>query len=935
MSKFLILLTILSILPLQALDVAPADRVVVDGKLDEVCWQKAERGSGFTMLTSRWPNAQKPLADTAFSVLADSGNIYIGVICYEPYMDKIVANIKDANTPRLWADDAVEIFFAPTGVSDEFYQFAVGAGGATFQMFFGEKGVIRPDAYAPVYDAKVFHGKDFWSVEMRIPLEALYMTRSKFWKSKWLFNVCRQRMNPDKYRWSSYAKLKGTFFEVDKFNKIDKFPLKPSAKDIYIKNVNCVMTAPDSGKLAVGFDRCGAPGGQYKMTIKSADLENVSPRNVTVQGNENIIEITPVEFKRTGKITVNVELRNQKGEIAAVRNYTANAVFVPMQLQLDSPAYSNAFFPGQRADRLQGKLKLLLDVDNVQVTCGTKTYKITAREAEKFDFPLEFPADGVVPVKFAMIKNNQVIYDHEIKIRKLPPLATTMVWIDNDRLVINGKNTFVLGWYGGEGEWLVSRALREKYPTQGAKHPVNVTNWVNLQVNRLVPGTEARESTRDVYPSAAVLDAVKKVIENNRKNNFELYYLEDEPECRAVSAVYLQHVYKYIKELDPYHPVMIISREPGKYVDCADILNPHPYLNPVVNEDGKRVLKSEVDVIRRRCEEIRKTCRRNKIIMLTPQTFSYNINNTAADYTNFDETNSSIWSAVCHGAQGITPYIWYAHCGRPSLSLGTDYIFTSLNRLGQILASPEKPLEMKCSNRMVDTHCIGYKGKYVIALVNISNAEQNAVIDLPPDLPVKQWYVFRENRQMQLADKKMTVALEPYQVMVLTSEKMDEALNTLADTRKLIEQNESARCNRGNILFGKHRDIEVSSSFCGYMYQTFMEQQDCMFDGVVNSISWLPRNYTELWYELAFPKFVPKFSKIRVWGDNLKGMKLMIWKFGEWKTPAAKITEEKYCTEYDFGKTWSTVKVRMEFPMRTFNINSKDRLELYEFEMLK
>ena len=61
----------------------------------------------------------------------------------------------------------------------------------------------------------------------------------------------------------------------------------------------------------------------------------------------------------------------------------------------------------------------------------------------------------------------------------------------------------------------------------------------------------------------------------------------------------------------------------------------------------------------------------------------------------------------------------------------------------------------------------------------------------------------------------------------------------------------------------------------------------------------------------------------------------MIWKFGEWKTPAAKITEEKYCTEYDFGKTWSTVKVRMEFPMRTFNINSKDRLELYEFEMLK
>ena len=68
---------------------------------------------------------------------------------------------------------------------------------------------------------------------------------------------------------------------------------------------------------------------------------------------------------------------------------------------------------------------------------------------------------------------------------------------------------------------------------------------------------------------------------------------------------------------------------------------------------------------------------------------------------------------------------------------------------------------------------------------------------------------------------------------------------------------------------------------------------------------------------------------------HYEGMKLMIWKFGEWKTPKAKVTKGKYFVEYDYGKVWSTVKVRMEFPMRSYSNNYKNRLELYEFEMLK
>ena len=917
--------------------VGVANNITLDGKLDETAWAKAEKYSNFTMLTKRWPKAPKPLADTAFSVLADKENIYIGIKCFEPDMSKLRAKITGRDTNRLWADDCVEIFFAPTAMSDEYYQFAVGAAGATFQMFFGEKGVIRPDEFSPLYEAKTFHGKDFWSVEMRIPLEALYMTRNKFWKKEWLFNVARQRMQPEICRWSSYAVQHVAFNELDRFEKFGNFPVRPLKNDIYIKNIAAELDSENSGKLIMRADLVPPAAGKYTLEITSPALKALHKEVVTLKGYENTITTQPVTFANTGKgkQLFTMVLKNSAGKVAAARNYRAEVNFVPMQIDLAQPGYSNAFFPGQKSDRLQGKVKLLTVPEKVIATVDGKKYTLTGKGSISFDLPLDFAGKSSIPVKFDLVRAGKIVYSDSMDIRKLPKTNVSMSWIENDRLVIDGKNTFVLGWYGGESNWIVSHALKEKYPTQSAKHPVNVTQWVNMQVNRLVPGTEQRESTHDIKPSQKVLDAVKKQIEANRNKNFTLYYLEDEPECRAVSPVYLKYVYEHIKALDPYHPVMIISREPAKYVDCADILNPHPYINPVVSEDGKRLLKNDVDVIRRRCNEISSSGRKNKIIMLTPQAHSYNINNSAADYPNFDENNSSCWSAVCHGAQGITPYIWYAHCGRPSNSYGWDYLFTSLDRLGEIISSPEKPLASSAGNSMVDTRCWGYNGKYLYAAVNVSPQSQKVTLKVDSRLAGKSWYVFRENRRLTLPEKGLTLTMKPYQVLLLTSEKMDQNLPTLDQVRKRVEQDEHLRCNRGNILFGKHRDIEVSSSYCGYMYQSFMEQQDCMFDGIIDSIAWLPHVYKELWYELAFPKFVPKFSKIRVWGDNLEGMKLMIWKFGEWKTPQAKVTKGKYFVEYDYGKVWSTVKVRMEFPMRSYSNNYKNRLELYEFEMLK
>ena len=86
-------------------------------------------------------------------------------------------------------------------------------------------------------------------------------------------------------------------------------------------------------------------------------------------------------------------------------------------------------------------------------------------------------------------------------------------------------------------------------------------------------------------------------MEKHREDpDFCLYYISDEPECRHVSPVYLKHIYDFVSELDPYHPVFTCTREAGKYLDCADIFSCHAYLAPVVSE-GKRFLAVPVLII--------------------------------------------------------------------------------------------------------------------------------------------------------------------------------------------------------------------------------------------------------------------------------------------------------------------------------------------------
>ena len=127
----------------------------LDGDPNSEGWKDVPEQSDFKPLKAS--GKANPTEQTAFKVAADRDNLYLSILCRESQMDKLR---KSTSPSSMWSTDSVEIFLAPTGQPDEFYQFVVTAGNLRHAMFYGEAGVIRPDPYQPFWDSKVFYGKD-------------------------------------------------------------------------------------------------------------------------------------------------------------------------------------------------------------------------------------------------------------------------------------------------------------------------------------------------------------------------------------------------------------------------------------------------------------------------------------------------------------------------------------------------------------------------------------------------------------------------------------------------------------------------------------------------------------------------------------------------------------------------------------------------------
>ena len=915
----------------------------LDGILTGNGWLDVPVQTDFHCLQSSGKTS--PAAQTEFRVAADPDNLYLSILCRENEMDKLR---KSTVPSRLWNSDTVEIFLCPTGQPDEFYQFAVSAGNLQYSMFYGEAGNIRPDPYLPFWTSKVFYGKDHWLIQIQIPFSAFYMTRNAKWNSEWLMNIARTR-TPVRER-SSWSLLNSGFREPRGFRKFHGFPKRDPAQDVLIGKVEPVITGFTDGvyfgPLHLTIEANPAATGKYELRVEEPGGKS-SVHTVRLKSglNQEVLKKAEFQGKTEGKIDLKLTLKTAGKGTVFGRYYPVDIVYRPLRIDLTAPGYKRNFYPGQNHSVIRGNLRLNLSPEQqksaevkVSVSGGGLEEKTLVLKADRATVPFQFDSrklseGGKVLLTAALIDNGREIASAACLITRLKKNDGSMIWIENNVLIKNGKpwyprSIYARGYLGG-------KAFATRYNAD--KLGESRFRIRSLAPEKLIRGIEAREAYKDVKPCPELLEKIRKIVEKTRSSTeYDFYYICDEPEYRNISPVYLKYIYDFVSELDPYHPLLTCTTAGDKYLQAADIFAPHPYLNPVVS-DGKRILAVPVDRVRNYLRNITRFNRPDKIVGFTGQFFSYKFSNILAEYPTWAELESSNWSAIVHGSRFQFPYAYHDLGDRPHIYEGYRYFNQSIQALESLLLSNRKyPVKAADPENMIDTMLVEDGNAVLLIVVNLKNGPQNTVISAERLKKYPSLLEFRGSGSRQIVDGKFELSLNPYECVILTSKKLDGGLKTRDEVLQEIAKQEKARAARGNLLFEKGASFEVtSSSFNSFndSLLSMLQQRNKLFDGTLDMLGWQSKTGTkDHWYELSFRKNPPRFSKICLHGCNMGNPEVKIWKFGEWQTlTPKKMTETGYSILQDYGEDLKSVKIRITFPVKIV----KDPIELYEIELLK
>jgi len=870
--------------------------ITVDGRLDEAVWETAQKHTGFKHLQSR--GAALASAQATFYVLPCEDRVYFGIKCDEPDIDKVV---ETHPTRSMWCTDSVEFFISPSGDSFEFYQFLITMGNHTAANFHSESGNIHPDPYAPQWKHATYVGENYWSAEIELPLTAFYMTPNNCWSSKWLVNVCRTRSEyypgGSSLRFYTWGDLVSGYVESANFPALEGFPVRPAENDIRMSTasvrINDRTEAGVTGELVVNVS--SPVNADFEFCSESTGVVDVT---LNVGENELVI---PCCFSKEGRQQVDLELKRKSDGTTFKRWYPVRVTYEPIKLNLTLPEYRGNFYPGQDYSKVAGKV---ISGKPVTITLegpgiGLKTTKPDADGNFIID-TAEFAYGD------AMLTITDSVNTLTKKIRRLVPSEHTMSWISGGNLIVNGKptlrrNMYATYYQGGE-------AFKLRYDADNLHMTEEVRGCKGfITPGRLMKGsdTPGGEATFDQMPSDEMFRRFAEVIENNRDFDFVYYYLDDEPECRGVSPVYLKHLYDFISDLDPYHVILIGTRSAGSMVDCGDWFECHPYINVQVR-DGKRYCARPINTMANFVEEVLSINRSDKCVGFLPTCFAYKYQSVYSEYPNFDEMICHTWAAMLPGAKTLWPYAYHDLNDRAALYEGIRYIFSTFEALEDIVLLAKRTELFRNQKAHAVHYQLGDEEMFVLA--NLVDEPQSVTLDGISGT----WYNFRH-------DSTITgnhFELKPYEVVIGTSKVRDAGLPTYQETAALVDKLEYERTHGGSLLFDRYRDIAVTASVPTSKYK--------LFDGIRDNLGW-SCNGKDKFFEMDLTKIRPAISKLVVGGYQIDDMQVKFRTDGELSVPAFKeVKSEPFSMTYVFENPVSPDCVRFEF--------GEHPVELYEIE---
>jgi Carbohydrate family 9 binding domain-like len=202
---------------------------VLDGKLDDQCWQGAAVIDRFA---SFWTDPKKPRPGTfAYLVWDDDALYYAGSMT-----DAELRSFGTKRNDHLWNGDVFELFLKPSTERPEYYEFQANPRAVVFEAPFPKRGHdFGGLANAPLLGSKAVVAlkgtldqsgdrDEGWSVEGRIPWSAFAPSGGKPKPgTEWLFAICRYDYGPkgaDPVTMSSAPLTKASFHRYEDYGKL-------------------------------------------------------------------------------------------------------------------------------------------------------------------------------------------------------------------------------------------------------------------------------------------------------------------------------------------------------------------------------------------------------------------------------------------------------------------------------------------------------------------------------------------------------------------------------------------------------------------------------------------------------------------------------------------------------------------------------------------
>jgi hypothetical protein len=881
----------------------------IDGHLDDACWAKAEWITDFQLFKNVVDDGQ-PRKATAFAIVQDGTSLYVGVKCAEPDMQALNARPDTG----LWSE-CVEIYLSPGKTTFEFYQFAIGpATKDVFAEFYSEGGNIRPDSYRPVWRHAFAKDEKGWTAEIAIPLSSLYMSRNKDWKSEWLVNFIRTtktgKTPAADYTWSP---LKLHVRESENFNMLSGFPKRAAEEDCAVLAVIANITGREGGQLkgTLNVDVFAGLAGRYHVVTSSgADTE------LDLKAGNNKI-VLPCVYAENGRNWTHFKVQKVGFARACERDFPVMVDFRPIRVKLTQPGYRNNFYPGQKTDRIAGRVTVGSGKEAKLTLTGegftTRTLTFTDGSG---DFDFDTTGFKVGTDAFLTVVADGA--EEKVRIRNLAPTGRRMTWIENGNFVVNGKPVIrrtldAMNWHQGKANW-------EKFQKERASFRLteDLQN-VGIEAMRMINGIEQREGIYDRRPSDAVFAKMDEKLAQVKDTDYACWFIIDEPECRNISPVWLKHQYDYLAEKDPYHVITTDSRGGKTYIDCFDVVQTHPYMAPVNCEDGVRRYGVQACDIGSYLDAFEAADRPDKCIGVVPQAFAYRWYSTRNDYLTLEEYLATTWAAILRGAKSVRPYACHDMGDRAQLWEGTRYIFESIEALEDYLLFAKRETLTKSKLTETTLYTLANGEKMVVA-VNFTPEKQTA--SFPGVKGVLR--EFRGERIFNL--QSSAVNLDPFEVVIATTDERGKGLESFKAMAQRVAEGETERLSRDNQILEKHGDVVITSNMDGSSGKFYKLIDGCRDMWAAYSV-WKDAPFVEM----SFPHFTPVFEKLRVYGYGLDQMKVENRCAGEWQTLEPKsVKTEKWLRELDFGEPVRTVALRFSFPAPK---RTRNEIELYEIEL--